>query len=116
MSPDWRDKTREYVSPYFFEDNEERSAPRDASRVRITSLALALGDKFDYLFDYGDGWKHGVEVVGISDKQPTGRYPVVVNKHGPSPEQYAPYDESESEDDDILTPGPGSVLPFRRKR
>ena len=74
MSPNRRDKTKEYASPYFFEDDDEVEAvPRDASRIRIATLGLAVGDKFDYMFDYGDDWEHVVEVVGISDAPPAGR-------------------------------------------
>jgi len=47
------------------------------------------GQKFLYLFDYGDEWWHEVELVGVTEKVTGGSYPRVVKKQGKSSPQYS---------------------------
>ncbi len=79
------DKENEYTSPGL--DTYGRS--RLATRIRIDSLALHPGQKFLYLFDYGDEWWHEIELIGVSEKVPRSNYPRVVKKQGKSPPQYS---------------------------
>ena len=78
------DKENEYTSPGL----DTHGMSRLATRIRIDSLALHSGQRFLYLFDYGDEWWHEVELIGVSEKVPRGSYPRVVKKQGKSPPQY----------------------------
>lgn len=58
---------------YDFRVGEERfEAPLpeaeglDSSRVRLTGLALQVGDTFTYLYDFGDDWHHRITVESTS--------------------------------------------------
>jgi hypothetical protein len=79
------DKENEYTSPGL----DTHGTSRLATRIRIDSLALHPGQKFLYLFDYGDEWWHEVELIGINEKVPRVSYPRVVKKQGKSPPQYS---------------------------
>ena len=79
------DKENEYTSPGL----DTHGTSRLATRIRIGSLALHPGQKFLYLFDYGDEWWHEVELIGINEKVPRVSYPRVVKKQGKSPPQYS---------------------------
>jgi hypothetical protein len=79
------DKDSEYTLP----DPDEYRWETDATRIRIDTLRLQRGQKFLYLFDYGDQWWHEVEVVGIREGVPEGKYPWVIKRKGKSPPQYA---------------------------
>ena len=75
------DQTSEFASPYT-ED------ARRADRVRLGDLGLEPGQKFLYLFDYGDEHEFEVEVVEIRTDAPAGRYPKLIESRGEAPEQY----------------------------
>jgi hypothetical protein len=65
---------------------------------QATPIAAAfphLGAKMLFLFDYGDEWRFKVEVIGVSEKVPSGRYPKVVAAVGDAPIQYPDDDEEE---------------------
>jgi tetratricopeptide (TPR) repeat protein len=79
------DKENEYTSPGI----DTRGKRKLATRIRIDSLALHPGQKFLYLFDYGDEWWHEVELIGVSEEVPRGNYPRVTKRHGKSPPQYS---------------------------
>ena len=59
----------------------------------IGSLGLKVGDRFGYWFDFGDDWWHQINVEGIEDKVPKGKFPKVTKQVGKSPPQYADEDE-----------------------
>lgn len=59
----------------------------------IDSLDLKVGDRFGYWFDFGDDWWHQINVEGVEDKIPKGKYPKVTKKVGKSPPQYLDEDE-----------------------
>ena len=83
------DKESEYNLP----DPDDYRWETDATRIRISTLHLKSGQKFLYLFDYGDSWWHQVEVIKISEEVPEGIYPRVIKKNGKSPPQYPQEDE-----------------------
>lgn len=78
------DRYSEYCHP------EADGAP--ATRVRIESLSLKPGQKFLYLFDYGDQWEFEVEFLkeGTPEKS---IYPRIIDLRGEAPEQYPDYEE-----------------------
>jgi len=88
MSGKSYDKESEYISPY----PEAPKSSQLATRIRIDTLFLHPGQKFLYLFDYGDEWWHEVEFIGRSNKAARGNYPRVVKKQGKSPPQYSSED------------------------
>ena len=78
------DKESEYTSPYL----DAPKSSKLATRIRINSHFLHPGQKFLYLFDYGDEWWHEIELIDVSEKAAGGNYPRVVKKQGKSPTQY----------------------------
>ena len=75
------DKDTEFASPY-----AEGGSGADA--IQIGDLGLKPGQKFLYLFDYGDEHTFEVEVVEVIPDAPTGRYPRLIEGKGNAPEQY----------------------------
>ena len=89
MSENRRDPSQEYTSPIDIEEAAVGGVmPGNAAVTRLNALGLTPSTKFYYLFDFGDSWEHTVEVISVHDKEPEGRYPVVVERHGESPLQY----------------------------
>lgn len=84
-----------YFSPY---DGEERSA----ADYRLRDLALYKGQKFLYLFDFGDEWRFECRILRAVTED-TNDYRILRSK-GEAPEQYADYfwddDEYEGENDE----------------
>jgi hypothetical protein len=90
-------KAQRYVLPGAFDLSHEEGDPA-AGRVDQTtldSLGLKEGDRFGYWFDFGDDWWHQINVEGVEDKVPRGKYPRITKKVGKSPPQYADPDEEE---------------------
>lgn len=115
MSADRRDHTKEYASPEFFEDEDwEEELPQDASTARLDSLGLTTRSTFAYVFDYGDGWEHRLKVLSISDEDPLGRYPRIIEKRGASPPQHPvrEAEEWEEADPEDLLIGPAKIIQF----
>ena len=58
-----------------------------ADRLRIRDAPA--GKEFLFLFDYGDEWHFGVQLVRTATaRQPDAQYPQVVASHGQAPPQY----------------------------
>jgi hypothetical protein len=87
-------KPYDEASAYELRYTDERIG-RDASRTTIDSLGLRPKQKFLYIFDFGDDWRHTVEVLGIGEAISTGRYPRLVEKKGDSPPQYPDVEEDD---------------------
>lgn len=78
------DRESEYTCP----DPDMDETSRPVTRIRIDSLYLHPGQRFLYLFDYGDEWWHDVELMEIKAQTSQGKYPRIVKKQGKSPPQY----------------------------
>jgi len=76
------DASSEYSLP------SPESKARSAKRASIDSLALKPKRKFLYLFDFGDEWWHSVQLLGIRQEEPKGKYPRVIESQGEAPSQY----------------------------
>jgi hypothetical protein len=61
---------------------------RHTHQVKLRTLGLKAGQRFVYLFDYGDGHEFDVEVREIKPKAKRGYYPRIAAKHGRAPAQY----------------------------
>jgi hypothetical protein len=57
------------------------------SEVRVGDLPLRVGQTMTYLFDFGDHWEFGVTLEEVQSDQ-TLKQPRILDRHGPSPEQY----------------------------
>lgn len=81
---------REYAAPFMFEEPDPFGTQRrfDAARTRVDTLALKVGQQFEYLFDFGDSWWHEIRVEQVGPVVSGRRYPEIVEKHGRSPAQY----------------------------
>jgi len=56
----------EYTHPAAVEDDDAfGSKAGNAARTKIGSLLLRPGQRFDYLFDFGDSWEHEVLVEEV---------------------------------------------------
>jgi Plasmid pRiA4b ORF-3-like protein len=85
---------KEYSAPMAFDDRglfqDERRF--NAAETRLDDLRLRVGQRFEYLFDFGDCWLHEVVVEKISPVTPESRYGII-EKSGASPPQYEGDDE-----------------------
>ena len=60
----------------------------DASETKLKEMSFEVGDGFGYLFDFGDEWRHDIELREIVPVEKTGEYPRILNSHGEPPPQY----------------------------
>ncbi|MBI2371193.1 MAG: plasmid pRiA4b ORF-3 family protein [Deltaproteobacteria bacterium] len=89
-------KARRYVLPMALDDPFADKTPAgDVTRTTIGSLGLKKSDAFGYWFDFGDDWWHQINVAGIEDKVPPGKYPKVTKRVGESPPQYVDWEEED---------------------
>jgi hypothetical protein len=65
----------------------------EVSQTTIASLGLSIEECFGYWFDFGDDWWHQINVMGISEPTPKGKYPKITERVGASPPQYADFDQ-----------------------
>ena len=72
---------------------------RVTRRCKLENLDLCEGDRFKYLFDYGEEWTFQCRVLRILDEATA--KPVIVKSVGEAPWQYPEWD-----DDDEVEPGP----------
>jgi yecA family protein len=87
-----------FDSPIRYELLEERQIAGTSGSVKHTKVGDAFvrtGSKMLFLYDYGDEWRFKVEVIGVAEMAPKGRYPKVVVAMGEAPEQYPDLDEDD---------------------
>jgi hypothetical protein len=88
-------RPKEYTAPQMFDepgafDDDSRF---DASATKLDELRLRPGQKFEYLFDFGDSWWHQGTVEAVNLSVPRARYPEIRESRGASPPQYEAVDE-----------------------
>jgi|GEM_PF-1206918 tetratricopeptide (TPR) repeat protein len=88
---------RRFGIPGDCEGDEEDGRLEDAEATRLAALGLAVGQTFDYWFDYGDDWMHAITVTAVAPKAPKGNFPSVVGRVGASPPQYPEWEEEETD-------------------
>ena len=69
-----------------------------ASETLIGQFAWKVGQKFVYLFDFGDEWIFNIQVMEINSEEEIGKFPQAIEFKGTPPPQYPPLDEDEEED------------------
>ena len=66
----------------------------DVAKTTLDALGLEVGRAFGYWFDFGDDWKFRVRKSRLAAPPVKGaKYPRVVERAGPNPEQYPDWDE-----------------------
>ena len=66
-----------------------------SDRVRLSKFHLVKGDKFLYVFDYGDDWRFRISVLRVID-EPTVS-PIILKSVG----YISQYGDDQDEDDDV---------------
>lgn len=61
---------------------------RSVKKSKVGKVFTEIGQRMQFVFDYGDDWRFLVEVTGFGEKIASRRYPAVVASHGTAPEQY----------------------------
>lgn len=51
---------------------------KDLRRIRLERVVRHIGERFEFLYDFGDGWVHDVEVEAIAQPEPRVRYPRLI--------------------------------------
>ena len=69
----------------------------DVRETTLADLDLQVGQKFLYLFDYGDEHQFQVRVHAINPDAPEGDYPAIVESRGQAPAQYPDEEEWDEE-------------------
>jgi hypothetical protein len=96
-----------YLSGKAWDEDTEYQRPftegRSAGRARLEHLALHARQRFLYIFDFGDEWRHTIKLEAIA---PGGveagqRYPRVTERHGDAIAQYGPLDGFSDEPGDV---------------
>jgi hypothetical protein len=91
---------------YRYHDAEERyelfadlgqadEGVRGVRRTRLSAAFPEVGKTMLFLFDYGDGWRFKVELIGLGRKEPNAVYPRVLKRVGEAPPQYPGLEEDE---------------------
>jgi len=67
------------------DDDYFQESLNDEEEVELRDVLKRKGTKFQYIYDFGDGWMHQVVVEERSEPQPGGRYPVCMDGEGSCP-------------------------------
>jgi len=59
---------------YGLPDPEAEVRSKDSKKAKLKEL-LSVGDRFKYIYDFGDGWQHEIVVEGEKSFNPFMRYP-----------------------------------------
>ncbi len=59
-------------------DPEEEHPVLDERAVRLQDLGLSIGDRIEYVYDFGDDWRHVLEVENDLPRGAEAVYPVCV--------------------------------------
>lgn len=57
----------------------------DARKIKISKLLKAKGDKLVHEYDFGDGWKHSIDVQKVLEPSPGTKYPLLLKGKGQCP-------------------------------
>jgi hypothetical protein len=56
--------------------------------LTVEDAEIYKGQKFMYLFDFGDMWKFEIQVIDFIENEETDLLPQIIESKGKSPEQY----------------------------
>lgn len=74
--------------------------PPTADEVTLAELDVRPGQRFLYIFDFGDDVRHSIEVLDVLDAPAVGDFPRIVESHGRAPRQYGYADDEGDEPTD----------------
>ena len=83
------------LSMPFMNEPEENQYTGDVTKAKIGSLNLKINQPFGYWFDFGDDWRHQIDVMDLKKAKKKQKYPLLTNSIGASPPQYVDWDEEE---------------------
>lgn len=66
-------------------DPEYSDEAMDEAQVELSDLDLVKGFKFDYIYDFGDGWEHSILVEKLLDKSELEKTEVFIKAQGGCP-------------------------------
>ncbi|MFC1660477.1 plasmid pRiA4b ORF-3 family protein [Gemmatimonadota bacterium] len=80
-----------------FEAPDEEAEGEDSTKARLDRLGLCAGDTFEYTYDFGDDWRHLVEVEALERVSEQAWLPWVLDgaRRGPPEDCGGPYRYSE---------------------
>jgi hypothetical protein len=80
-----------------FEAPDDEAEGEDSTRARLDRLGLRAGDTFEYTYDFGDDWRHLVEVEALESVSDQAWLPWVLDgaRRGPPEDCGGPYRYSE---------------------
>ena len=81
-----KDPDAEFTCPYEPEG-------RKTADIEAGAFAFRKGQKFAYLFDFGDDHRFEIEVIDFGEVEKGKKYPVLLDSKGDSPEQYPDWEE-----------------------
>ena len=87
----WSDADAYYVHGM---DDEEHYT----DEVTLRQLQLKAGEKFKFLFDFGDEWRFQCKV--LRELEEGTKRPKIIRAAGKAPAQYPSWDEEDDEDDE----------------
>jgi hypothetical protein len=68
-------------------DPDTGEKPKPTS-MKLKDLKLEVGQRFLFLFDFGDDQEFGIEVVGSGRSRSKAPYPMFIGRKGKAPKQY----------------------------
>jgi hypothetical protein len=71
-----------YLSGEWYDRDSELGRSGRAHDVELRSLGLEPGLRIAHLHDFGEEWRHVVDLTGVGEVQPEGEYPRVVARVG----------------------------------
>ena len=81
--------------------SKAEAGDRLTKKYTLKKLQLAKGQKFKYVFDFGDEWEFQCKV--LRELEEDTKTPLVIRSVGESPEQYPDWEEDEDDIPDSLT-------------
>ncbi len=93
-------KGKRYVmsEEFVIESDQDNPPAGKVDKTTLDSLGLKVGSQFGYWFDFGDDWWHQINIEGVEDTVPRGKFPKVIKRVGKSPPQCPEEDEADDED------------------
>lgn len=88
-------------------------------KIKSGKVFHELGQKMQFIFDYGDEWRFLIELTGFGEKVARRRYPCITNATGEAPSQYPGRDEDEDSEEESfidVNPRTAEIIPFGKDK
>jgi len=69
---------KSYSDPTFYDDYDENES-LDGRKTALSQVLKDVGNKIDYVYDFGDYWLHEVVLERIDTPDPDGKYPLCIS-------------------------------------